>query len=85
MGRLVPVAVSRRGRETTRHFGHGGLADCGLLLSQCCFALCAKHRSTLGIVGELVVAAFYPLAVSRLWRERRSTLGVGAGLRTQMT
>lgn len=53
MGRLVPVAVSRRGRETTRHFGHGGLADCGLLLPQCCFAPLARKAQYFGRGGWL--------------------------------
>lgn len=48
MGRLVPVAVSRRA---------------------------AKPRAPLGMEGELVVTAFYPLAVSRFWRETSQHFG----------
>jgi len=35
----------------------------------------AKPRATLGMDGGVVVAASYPFAFSRLWRETRSALG----------
>lgn len=46
------------------------------LLSRSLFrGFAAKPRATLGIEGELVVAAFYPLDVSHLWRETSQHFG----------
>lgn len=39
----------------------------------------AKPRVTLGMEGNGAGAVPYPVAVSRLWREMRVTLGVGWG------
>lgn len=49
----------------------------GLLSPSLFRGFAAKPRAPLGMEGELVVAAFYPLAVSRFWRETSQHFGHG--------
>lgn len=54
MGCLVPVAVSRLCRETTRCFGYRGGFGCHCLLSLAVSRLWHEKRAALGIEGDLV-------------------------------
>lgn len=73
MGCLVPVAVSRLCRETTRYFGRGGGFGCHCLLSFAVSRLWREKRVTLGIEGDLVAD---PDGLERYGCKREIVVGV---------